>query len=172
MNTRDLYNFTGGQLATEWAQAGHRARRLGAALRKRVAHEGGQALAEFVLVLPILLVVLFGIVEFGLALNSESDETHLANEVARFAIINENPGGAEALQQWAQKQGDHNFLKSSGRICISFPEGEEAGKPVKVEATSTLKWLPLLPAASSTLRGTAYMRLETLPSNYKAGCSK
>src|SRR5207245_7628740 len=93
-------------------------RRLRAALRTRVADERGQALPEFVLVLPILLLVLFGIVQFGLALNSTNDETHLANEVARYAIINENPGGAEALQQWAKQQGDNNFLTGSGTICI------------------------------------------------------
>jgi hypothetical protein len=173
MSTTDLHNFMAARRATPRAHsARRRARRLGAALHARVADQRGQALAEFVLVLPILLLVLFGIVEFGLALNTENDETHLANEVARFAFINENPGGSEALQQWAQKQGDNNFLTGTGQICISFPEGEEPGKPVKVEATSTLKWLPLLKAGTTTLKGTAYMRLETAPSNYKVGCSK
>jgi Flp pilus assembly protein TadG len=150
------------------------ARRRGISLRGLAADERGQALPEFALVLPLLLLVLFGIVEFGLALNSESDQTHLANEVARYAIVNENPGGAEALQDWAKKQGDNNFLTSTGKICVSFPEGEEAGKPVKVEATSTIKWLPILnlKATSTTLKGTAYMRLEAAPVNYKAGCSK
>jgi hypothetical protein len=175
MITKDLHNFTGIQRASRRAQPRHRGvLRLGAALRTRVADQGGQALAEFVLVLPLLLLLLFGILEFGLALNSESDETHLANEVARFAIINENPGGAEALQQWAKSQWDTNFLTGAGKICISFPEGEEAGKPVKVEATSTIHWIPVLKlkAVSTTLKGTAYMRLETAPSNYKPGCSQ
>jgi hypothetical protein len=144
-----------------------------ARLPARVASERGQALAEFVLVLPILLLVLFGIVQFGLALNSENDETHIANEVARYAIINENPGGAETLQQWAKNQGDNGFLKGNGKVCISFPEGAAAGKPVKVEATSAINWLPILniDTLSTTLKGTAYMRLETVPSAYKAGCS-
>lgn len=154
-----------------WQRAGRDARV--APLFARTASERGQALPEFVLVLPILLLVLFGIVQFGLALNSENDETHIANEVARYAIINENPGGAETLQQWAKKQGDSGFLKGSGKVCISFPEGAIAGKPVKVEATSTINWLPILniKAASTTLKGTAYMRLETVPSTFKAGCS-
>jgi hypothetical protein len=143
-------------------------------LRVALVEHAGQALVEFALILPIVLVVLLGIGWFGLALNTENDETHLANEVARYAIVNENPGGGtEQLQNWAQKQGDSNFLKTSGKVCISFPEGAEAGKPVKVEATSTIGWLPLLKLkpASTTLHGTAYMRLETAPSNYKAGCS-
>lgn len=150
-----------------------RARRTVAAARSRLADQRGQALPEFALLLPIIAIVLFGIIEFGLALNSENDETHLANEVARYAIVNENPGGSEALQEWAKKQGDNNFLKSGAKICISFPEGSEVGRPVKVEATSTINWVPALElkAASTTIRGTAYMRMEASPSAYKAGCS-
>jgi len=64
-------------------------------------------------------------------------------------------------------------LSGSGEVCITFPEGATAGKPVKVEATSKIDWLPILKleATSTTLRGTAYMRLETTPSAFKAGCS-
>jgi hypothetical protein len=143
-------------------------------LRARAAQERGQALAEFALVLPILLLVIYGILQFGLGLNSENDQTHLANEVARYAIINENPGGAESLQEWAKKQGDNNFLKSTGKICVKFPEGAEAGKPVRVEATSEIHWLPILnlKATSTTITGKAYMRLEATPTAYKEGCSK
>jgi hypothetical protein len=169
--TRDPHNFADPERATRRVQAGRRtSRRRRASLRAAVTEERGQVLPEFALVLPILLVVLLGVGWFGLALNTESDETHLANEVARYAIINENPGGSEALQQWAKKQGDTNFLAGSGKICITFPEGNEAGKPVKVVAESTLNWVPrFFPA--KTLRGTAYMRLETTPSSYKEGCS-
>jgi len=155
------------------------ARRLPAIARILASDERGQALPEFALVLLPLLVLLFGIVEFGLALNTQNDQTHLANEVARYAIVNENPGGSEELQQWAKQQGDTSFIseEGAGKICITFPEGAEAGKPVKVEATSKIKWLPLLPKTSATefgsatLSSTAYMRLEAIPTNYKAGCS-
>jgi hypothetical protein len=154
-------------------KASTRTDRILAAVCPRLADQRGQALPEFALLLPIIAIVLFGIIEFGLALNSESDETHLANEVARYAIVNENPGGSEALQEWAKKQGDNNFLKSGAKICISFPEGTGVGMPVKVEATSTIKWVPALnlKAASTTIRGTAYMRMEAPPSAYTAGCS-
>jgi Flp pilus assembly protein TadG len=147
--------------------------RLDAAARLLAADERGQALPEFALVLPIILVMLFGIIEFGLALNSENDETHLANEVARYAIVNEIPGGATSLQQWAKGQVDNNFMKESAQICLSYPEGTEVGKPVRVEARSTIKWLPLFKfkTATTTLKGTAYMRLETTPSNIHEGCS-
>jgi hypothetical protein len=173
MNTTESDNrFDGLHAAAPSTPRRETLRRLACTLRARSADARGQALAEFVLVLPILLLVLFGILEFGLALNTESDETHIANEVARYAIINENPGGSEALAQWAKKQGDNNFLRSGAMVCISFPEGAVAGKPVKVEATSKLKLLPLIDkGATLTIKGTAYMRLETAPTTYSAGCS-
>lgn len=163
MIATDARNFTNGE---------HLARpsRL-AVVRARAAESRGGALVEFALVLPILLVVLFGIAQFGLALNSASDETHVANEIARYAIVNENPGGAETLQAWGKKQLDQAALKT-GAVCVSFPSGTEPGAPVKVEVTSTTKWLPILKlkVASTTVKGVAYMRLEAPPTKYGAGC--
>jgi Flp pilus assembly protein TadG len=149
---------------------------------RRVAphDEGGQALVEFALVLPVLLLVLFGIVQFALALNSQNDQTHVANEIARYAIVDENPGTEEAktLAEWGKKQLYTNYtsaLNSEGKVCISFPSGTEVGSPVKVEVTSTTNWLPILklPATSTEIKGVAYMRLEATPnpSIYKAECA-
>jgi hypothetical protein len=134
--------------------------------------EDGQALVEFALILPILLLVLFGIIQFGLALNSANDQTHLANEVARYAIVNENPGPG-TLQEWAKSQAESNVLSNGAKVCIEFPNGAEVGSPVKVEVRSTINWLPVLglKATETQMTGTAYMRLEAGPSNYTAGCS-
>ena len=54
--------------------------------------EDGQALVEFALVLPIIIVILFGIVVFGIALNDWIDETQLASEAARFASVDSEHG--------------------------------------------------------------------------------
>ena len=152
-------------------------RRPGGRWRRAARAEEGQALVEFALILLPLLLVLFGIVQFGLAINSTNDETHIANEVARYAVVNENPGeGKETLQQWGKKQAYTNYnntLNQEGKVCISFPNGTEIGSPVRVEVTSTTNWLPILKlsAASTELKGVAYMRLEATPSKYEAGCA-
>jgi Flp pilus assembly protein TadG len=143
-----------------------------AVARGQMAEEHGQALVEFALLLPILLLLVFGIVQFGLALNSANDETHLANEVARYAAVNENPS-AEALQKWAKSQADSKAL-SGQLVCISFPRGtSNIGDPVEVKVTGTMKWLPVLKlkAASTVVEGKADMRIEAPPTNYKAGCA-
>jgi Flp pilus assembly protein TadG len=146
--------------------------RLVSVARRRAADEQGQALVEFALLLPILLLLMFGIVQFGLALNSANDETHLANEVARYATVNENPS-AGTLQAWGKSQADSGALTGQ-TVCISFPKGTtNVGDPVEVKVTGTIKWLPILKlaAASTVVEGKADMRLEAPPSTYKAGCA-
>jgi Flp pilus assembly protein TadG len=131
----------------------------------------GGALLEFALVLPILLAVVFGIAQFGFAFNSANDETHIANEIARYATVNENPS-SKSLQEWGISQADSNAL-SGQTVCISFPNGtHNIGDPVLVTVSGTINWFPILhlKASSTTVTGTAYMRLETAPSNYGAGC--
>lgn len=152
--------------------------RTAAAPRKRVrvalhaGSEDGQALVEFALILPLLLLILFGIAQFGLAYNVTNDDTHLANEIARFAAVNENPGGtSESLQSWGKAQADQYALQHGATICISFPNGPEIGAPVKVEMRNAVKWLPIVPGAEMTVSGVAYMRIEGLPSHYSAGCT-
>jgi Flp pilus assembly protein TadG len=145
---------------------------LVAGARASAADEDGQAMVEFALLLPILLLLVFGIVQFGLALNSANDETHLANEVARYAIVNEDPS-AETLQKWAKSQADSKAL-SSQTVCISFPKGtSNVGDPVEVKVSGTITWLPVLKlkATSTVVEGKADMRLEAPPTAYTAGCA-
>jgi len=143
-----------------------------AAARLRAAHEHGQALVELAIILPVLLLILFAIVQFGLSLNSANDETHLANEVARYAAVNQNPS-EESLQEWAKGQADSNALEEQ-TVCISFPNGtSNVGDPVEVSVSGTINWLPVLKleVASTVVEGKADMRLEAPPSTYEAGCS-
>lgn len=138
--------------------------------------ESGQAMVEFVLVLPLVLLILFGIAQFALALNSANDETHVANLVARYAAVDENPATGVTLQAWGKKQLDQSALKGSAKVCISFPSGKaEIGQPLKVVVTSTVSWLPILKlkhVTTTEVVGTAYMRLEAPPTAavYKEGC--
>ena len=152
-------------------------------LQRFCGDDSGVALVEFALVLPILLVVLFGIVDFGKAFNYWIDETHLANAGARWAVVNKNPGTG-SLQEFIRQQADTPELRSGGtasmpsplQICISFPNGtSNVGDPVTVSATATYNWLPFLGArigvATTTMTGSATMRLEARPTTYSAGCA-
>jgi Flp pilus assembly protein TadG len=153
--------------------------------------ERGVALVEFVLVLPLLLVILFAMLDFGRVFNYWIDSTHLANEGARWAVVNNNPNTSGTLQAYIQQQGDTDELRNGGtssvpdplEICIAFPNGGAVGQPVTVTATVTYNWLPFLSSdwsyeffghklpLSSEVTGSSTMRLEALPTNYSAGCA-
>ncbi len=64
--------------------AGRLTARAGGGARQR---DRGQSLVEFVLVLPILLVMIFGIIEFANAWRTAQLLTNTAREVARQAIL-------------------------------------------------------------------------------------
>ena len=59
----------------------------GAARRVPAKEEGGQALAEMALALPILLVLVFGIIEFGSAWRAQQVITNAAREGVRRAVM-------------------------------------------------------------------------------------
>jgi hypothetical protein len=150
--------------------------------RGRAADERGQGLVEFALIAPLLLLLVFGITQFGLALNASNDETQLASVVARYAAVNYNPAsGSQSLSAWAKAQADTTIVSSGGQVCISFPNGTtNIGDPVQVIVSTTMNWQPLygisrliggsIPA-STTISGSAVMRLEASPSVYSAGCT-
>ncbi|MCJ7511051.1 MAG: pilus assembly protein [Dehalococcoidia bacterium] len=56
-------------------------------IRRTGKEEGGQSLVEFAFVLPIFLLVLFAIVDFGMAFNAWLTVTNSAREGARLGTI-------------------------------------------------------------------------------------
>jgi Flp pilus assembly protein TadG len=155
-------------------------------LRRLRREEHGVALVEFALVAPLLLVILFAMLDFGRTFNYWIDATHLANEGARWAVVNKNPASSGSLQQYIQQQADTDELRNGGsssvpsalQVCVSFPGGSSAvGNPVQVTASVTYNWLPFLSdqalggLTSTTVSSSSTMRLEAPPTNYAAGCS-
>ena len=145
-------------------------------------------MVEFALVLPLLLLLVLALTDFGRVFNYWIDETHLANEGARLAAVNATvgncPSGSAAsnLQHYIQCQGDTNELRSGGtsalpqpaRVCITWPSGGTVGQPVTVTVSATYHWLgfvaPHMPFTQATITGTSTMRLEATPTNYSQGC--
>jgi hypothetical protein len=61
-------------------------------MSRRVARNGerGQALVEFALILPILLILLLGILDFGRAVAAYNSVSNGARSGARVAIVNQD----------------------------------------------------------------------------------
>jgi Flp pilus assembly protein TadG len=140
----------------------------------------GTSLVEFALILPVLALILFGLLDFAKAFNYWNDETHLAAEGARFAVVNSNPGGSQTLQQYLQQQADTSELRGLAVVCVAFPTNPatgtsgQVGDPVTVTVKSRYTWLPIVSSRAglsptTTLTGSATMRLEAPPTAYTAG---
>jgi Flp pilus assembly protein TadG len=145
--------------------------------------ERGVALIEFALVLPLILLLLIAMVDFGKAFNYWNDETHLANEAARYAVVNKNPLGGSSLEAAIKQDADSAELRNGCSSCsirspgitVSFcfvqPDPTDptqplttAGAPLRATVTSTYHWLAYLVGKglplTSGLTGSATMRLE------------
>lgn len=57
-------------------------------MKRFCKNEKGQALVEFALVLPFLLVILFGIIDFGWIYYNQLAISNSAREGARYAVVN------------------------------------------------------------------------------------
>ena len=58
----------------------------------RFGRSDGQTLVEFALVLPIFLLVVMGVFEFGRAITYWHDLNNTAQVAARYAVVNRYPG--------------------------------------------------------------------------------
>lgn len=55
--------------------------------RRRCSGDGGAALVEFAIVMPLLFLLIFGIIEFGWAFFQNLDVRHVAREGGRLAAV-------------------------------------------------------------------------------------
>jgi Flp pilus assembly protein TadG len=62
------------------------------ARRTALKHDDAQSLVEFALIVPMLLIVLFGIVDFGLGLRAYVSIASATREGARYASVGNAPG--------------------------------------------------------------------------------
>ena len=105
-------------------------------LRHMTRREDGQTMVEFVLVAPILLVILFGIIQFGIAFNNSLALTDAVREGARKIAVSRSLNNCD-LTAAAQSVRDSGSDLNSAQIqpTISFSNGCAAGSSVTVSAT-------------------------------------
>src|SRR5580658_9464141 len=132
--------------------------RLIGALARRLGASQGQALVEFALVIPMFLLLVFGIVNFGQAYNYKNEVTSLANQAARYAEVDSCAAcgsGSNAIATYVESTAEPNLANGGGQITtplaisFCFPSGStgQLGQPLQVTASATYSWLPFLQAA-------------------------
>jgi hypothetical protein len=152
--------------------------------RSVLRRDSGAALVEFALVLPILLLLVFGALDLGKAYNYWIDETQLAHEGARYAAVNKNPDPNEPNFLAAiRKQADTDELRDGNtgsvpdplQVCVYLPDGPEIGNRVRVEVTSTYHFMSFIAGKVNLLQkpvvADSTMRLERTPSFGDGDCA-
>ena len=152
-------------------------------VRHRRQDESGQAMVEFALILFPLLLIVAGIIQFGIGLNYWLDMQRIANQGARWAAVDCGQKASTplspspcspSLSQTLRDQALTKGLRNSVCVAVSFPAktmtytGQNAGDPVKVRLESDFDLLPILGVAKLTLGADATMRLEQVPDHVAA----
>jgi Flp pilus assembly protein TadG len=137
----------------------------GRMIRKRIRwrDDRGAAAVEFALVMPILLLLLFGIIEFARAWNVRQTLTDAAREGARIAVVHNNMMPRQMLEDSvrsivnsaAQRAGlDANYLTVT-------PTGVGIGATARVQVEYIYQpMITLVLQVPITMRTTAVMRNE------------
>jgi Flp pilus assembly protein TadG len=136
--------------------------------------ERGQALVEFALVMPLMLALLVGAIEFGRGFFYWLDLGHLANTGGRMAVVDKWPGCTTktsacvdtppnncgkivapattpdecTLQTYLRQQANTSDLVSKATVEVCFvgklPADATVGDPVRVTVKVPYSWFNLL----------------------------
>ena len=118
-------------------------------LRTRLDGQAGAAAVELAFVLPVLLLMLFGIIEFGRAFNTKLAVTHAAREGVRLAAV-DNAGAAAAAQDQAP---------DGSTVVVSACGGgdDQASVTVSKDVDIEIPLVPLAGGPTFTMSATAVM---------------
>jgi Flp pilus assembly protein TadG len=124
----------------------------------KLQKQNGVAAIEFAFVLPILLMLVFGIVEFGIILYDKAMITNASREAARAAIVYRNPGEELTCADIITIVNDYSNLYlltfgSSSPVTNFDPIGcsPAAGNPLTVTVSYQYDFLILPDFLSSVL---------------------
>ena len=114
--------------------------------------ERGAALVEFSLVLTVLVLVLFGIVEFARAFNAQVQLTHASREGVRVHAVTGDAEQAVTATRAAAPNLDQLTLSVTVATCVP-------GEPTQVTTSYPVTYdIPLFGTATINLSSTAVMR--------------
>jgi Flp pilus assembly protein TadG len=105
--------------------------------KRRKKNEQGQAVVEFAVILPVLLLILFAILQFGVVFNNYIQVTAAAREGARKAAVSRTLGtsAAETAATTAAKSAAPGLNQSN--ITVTFPNSPTfaQGTDITVQVT-------------------------------------
>ena len=124
-----------------------------------IKNHRGQSMVEFAIVLPVFLLLVFGMMEFGRVMNQYLVVAEAAREGARSAALGGNDGTVTTTVKAAATTIDE------GQLTVSiFPAVRVRGNSVTVTVTNKMQIItPVISAIIAnpyTVQGKTIMRVE------------
>ena len=127
-------------------------RRLRYAFGVRAGGERGAAAVEFALILPVLVLLIFGIIEFGRGYNAKIEITGAAREGARVLAVGSGDPAAAAIGAAPTLDSGKLSVTASASPCVP-------GSSATVTVAYPFEYnVPLFGAATVTLTSKGVMR--------------
>lgn len=105
---------------------------------RRASGERGVTAVEFAIILPLLMMMIFGIIEFGRAYQARLTVTHAAREGVRVLAVTEDKVAAEAAALAAVTGLDTGSVTVTGTPCAAgLPAEMVVTYPVTIEIPGT-----------------------------------
>ncbi len=120
----------------------------------RRRRERGAALVEFAFVLPVLLLLILGIIDFGRAYGAKQELIHATREGVRvYAVTQDYDEARDAFEAGATGL-------DPARVSVTIPADDSCspGEPVAVSATYDFDFIALPSFASIDIGSKAVMR--------------
>ena len=133
-----------------------------------VRQSKGQSLVEFALVLPLLLILIFGVIEFSILMYDKAVLTNASREGARAGIVATSPRPTDAAIKKVVDDYCLTYLITFGTASLTktvTPPPYVSGQPLSVQVDYPYQFL-VVPnfittmAGGVTLTATTVMRIE------------
>lgn len=119
-------------------------------MKRRVASKRGQALVEFAMVMPVFVLLLFALLDFGRVVYAMNTVNQASREAARFAAIEHSTAKYGEIRALAIRMApgiglNNGDVTGAGCADCFYPDGTLPGGRAVVRVTKSIELItPLL----------------------------
>lgn len=135
----------------------------------RPGGQRGASAVEFALLVPVLLLLVFGIIDFGMAIMSQSVVSNATREGVRAASLGASSSDIDSVVATGLSTLSGSYTisvtctKPGGQSCGNYNADAVSGGTATVRVTYTRTWLTPLASLfgnTETITGVSEMRIE------------
>ena len=140
-------------------------------MKKRMSlrgqREDGQAMVEFALILPIFLLILCGIIDFGWLFYNQLSLNNVCREGARYAVVNTaDNADTQAIINHIENSAIHVFANDGVEITVTYSSpGEPTSGDITVNLSADISFftpvLSTIMGKEKTITSTVVMKVES-----------